>query len=61
MGLGLAEVKGNWKNFNSFIENINKVNPKEVNAVFNKYIQGIRWSYLGDLSKVNSEIFLQKL
>ena len=61
MGLGMAEVKGNWKNFNSFIENINKVNPKEVNAVFNKYIQGIRWSYLGDLSKVNSEIFLQKL
>ena len=61
LGLGMAEVKGNWKNFNSFIENINKVNPKEVNAVFNKYIQGIRWSYLGDLSKVNSEIFLQKL
>ena len=61
MGLGMAEVKGNWKNFNSFIENINKVNPKEVNTVFNKYIQGIRWSYLGDLSKVNSEIFLQKL
>ena len=61
MGLGMAEVKGNWKNFNSFIENINKVSPKEVNTVFNKYIQGIRWSYLGDLSKVNSEIFLQKL
>ena len=60
-GLGMAEVKGNWKNFNSFIENINKVNPKDVNIVFNKYIQGIRWSYLGDLSKVNSEIFLQKL
>jgi len=61
LGLGMAEVKGNWKNFNSFIENINKVSPKEVNTVFNKYIEGIRWSYLGDLSKVNSEIFLQKL
>ena len=60
-GLGVAEAKGNWKNFNTFIDNINKVPAKDVNAVFKKYITGIRWSYLGDLSKVKSEIFLQKL
>lgn len=60
-GLGAAEVKGSWKNFVGFIDNINKVTPKEVNAVFNKYITGIRWSYLGDLSKIDSKVFLQKL
>ncbi len=60
-GLGSAESKGNWKNYNSFIDNMSKVSPKEVNAVFNKYITGIRWSYLGDLSQISSEIFLQKI
>ncbi len=60
-GLGVAEVKGSWKNYMTFIDNINKVPAKDVNAVFKKYITGIRWSYLGDLSKVKSDIFLQKL
>ncbi len=60
-GLGNAEVKGTWKNYVEFINNINKVPAKEVNAVVKKYLTGIRWSYLGDLTKVKSEVFLQKL
>ena len=60
-GLGNAEVKGSYKNYVDFIANINKVPAKDVNAVVKKYIQGIRWSYLGDLTKVKSDIFLQKL
>ncbi|MCF8283679.1 MAG: insulinase family protein [Sphingobacteriales bacterium] len=60
-GLGNAEVKGSWKNYGDFISNINKVPAKEVNAVVKKYVNGIRWSYLGDLSKVKSDVFLQKL
>jgi len=60
-GLGNAEVKGSYKNYVDFISNINKVPAKDVNAVVKKYIQGIRWSYLGDLTKVKSDIFLQKL
>ncbi len=60
-GLGNAEVKGSWKNYVDFIPNINKVPAKDVNAVVKKYVQGIRWSYLGDLTKVKSDIFLQKL
>lgn len=60
-GLGNAEVKGSWKNYGDFISNINKVPAKEVNAVVKKYVQGIRWSYLGDLTKVKSDVFLQKL
>lgn len=60
-GLGVAEVKGTWKNFGAFISNINKVPAKDVNAVVKKYLSGIRWSYLGDLTKVKSDTFLQKL
>ncbi len=60
-GLGINEVKGSYKNFNDFITNINKVPAKEVNAVVKKYLTGIRWSYLGDLTKVKSDTFLQKL
>lgn len=60
-GLGVAEVKGGWKYFVNFRENINKVPEKDVNAVVKKYLTGIRWSYLGDLSKVKSDTFLQKL
>jgi zinc protease len=61
MGLGVNEVKGTYKNFNDFIANINKVPAKEVNNVVKKYLTGIRWSYLGDLTKVKSDTFLQKL
>lgn len=60
-GLGIAESKGTWKNYIDFISNINKVPAKEVNAVVKKYLEGIRWSYLGDLTKVKSDTFLQKL
>lgn len=60
-GLGINEVKGSYKNFNDFITNINKVPAKDVNAVVKKYLTGIRWSYLGDLTKVKSDTFLQKL
>jgi predicted Zn-dependent peptidase len=60
-GLGVAEVKGTYKNYIEFISNINKVPAKDVNAVVKKYLSGIRWSYLGDLTKVKSDTFLQKL
>lgn len=60
-GLGLNEVKGSWKIYTNFIDNINKVPAKDVNAVVKKYLAGIRWSYLGDLTKVKSDTFLQKL
>ena len=60
-GLGNAECKGSWRNYIDFISNINKVPAKDVNAVVKKYVSGIRWSYLGDLTKVKSDIFLQKL
>ncbi len=60
-GLGAAEVKSSYKFFVNFIDNINKVPEKDVNMVFKKYITGIRWSYLGDLTKVKSDTFLQKL
>jgi zinc protease len=59
--LGSSEVKGSWKNAVNFIDNINKVTPKMVNETFNKYITGIRWSYLGKLDQVDSKVFLQKL
>ncbi len=61
LGLGVQEVKGTWKNYENFISNINKTDAKIINATFKKYITGIRWSYLGNPSQMDSKIFLQKL
>lgn len=60
--LGANEIKsGTWRSMTTYIDNINKVPSKQINEVFNKYVTAIRWSYLGDLSKVDSKVFLQKL
>lgn len=57
--LGMNELGGSWKNAESFTEDVNKTNLKEVNTVFTKYTGAIRWTYLGKKSAVKEEDFKQ--
>ncbi|HET7116862.1 MAG TPA: pitrilysin family protein [Hanamia sp.] len=46
--LGTAEILGNWKMDEQLVGKIQKVTPAGMTNVFNKYIHGINWNYLGD-------------
>ncbi len=57
--LGLNELGGTWKNAESFTDDVNKTNLKEVNTVLTKYTGAIRWTYLGKKDAVKEEDFKQ--
>ncbi len=59
--LGSNEIYGSWQNSITIVDKINNVKAKQVNDAFKKYATGIRWSYLGDKSKLDSKLMLQKL
>ena len=59
--LGSNEIYGNWQNSITIVDKIKNVKAKQVNEAFKKYATGIRWSYLGDKSKLDSKLMLQKL
>ncbi|MGV3508982.1 MAG: M16 family metallopeptidase [Sphingobacteriaceae bacterium] len=46
--LGSAEILGDWRIADETAERITKVTLAEMNAVLKKYVNTIRWSYLGD-------------
>ena len=46
--LGQADILGNWKMDEEFIDKIQKTTPADMTRVFKKYIHGINWNYLGD-------------
>lgn len=46
--LGNAEVLGDWRIADETAERITKVTLAEMNSVLKKYVNTIRWSYLGD-------------
>lgn len=46
--LGTAEIFDAWTTQEELPERLAKVTPQQVNDVLNKYINGLRWSYLGD-------------
>ena len=46
--LGSAEILGDWKMSDEFIDKVQKLTPAEMTASFRKYIKGINWNYLGD-------------
>lgn len=46
--LGNAEILGDWKMSDEFIDKVQKVTPADMTEVFKKYIKGINWNYLGD-------------
>lgn len=55
--LGIAEIKGSWKNEISLLDNINAVTLPEMQHTFAQYIDGIKWSYLGDETLADKEAF----
>lgn len=46
--LGNAEVLGDWKMSEEFIDKVQKTTPAEMTNIFRKYLKGINWNYLGD-------------
>ena len=46
--LGSAEILGDWRIADETAERITKVTLTQMNAVLKKYVNTIRWSYLGD-------------
>ena len=46
--LGTAEVLGDWKMSEDFINKVQKTTPDDVTDIFRKYVNGINWNYLGD-------------
>ncbi len=46
--LGNAEILGDWKMSDDFIDKVQKVTPADMTESFKKYIKGINWNYLGD-------------
>jgi predicted Zn-dependent peptidase len=46
--LGNAEILGDWRIADETAERITKVTLAEMNSVLKKYVNSIRWSYLGD-------------
>ena len=43
-----AEILGDWKMSDEFINKVQKLTPADMTASFRKYIKGINWNYLGD-------------
>jgi zinc protease len=48
--LGTAEILDAWTTEEELPERLGKVTPQQVADVLNKYIKGLRWSYLGDIT-----------
>ncbi|MEO9069757.1 MAG: pitrilysin family protein, partial [Ginsengibacter sp.] len=46
--LGNAEILGDWKMSDEFINKVQKLTPADMTKSFSKYIKGINWNYLGD-------------
>jgi predicted Zn-dependent peptidase len=59
--IGSYQCMTSWNDATTYIDQVQKVNIDELNAVFKKYVKAIHWIYLGDVSKVDDQIFLQKI
>lgn len=57
--LGIAEVLGGWQMSDQLPDLVDKVTVDQINRALNKYIVGLRWSYLGnaDQAKDAAEAF----
>lgn len=57
LALGIAEIKGSWKNEITMLDKINAVTLPQLQSAFVKYTGGIKWNYLGDESLADKETF----
>lgn len=60
VALGIAEIRGSWKNEESFLDKINAVSLTQMQTVFTEYADGIKWNYLGDKALSDKEAFERK-
>ncbi len=54
-------LHNNWHRSLTLNNDIKKVTAADLNKVFNKYITNLTWVYQGDPTKVNPELFKQKI
>lgn len=59
LSIGANEIFGNWKNFETFMKDVEKVTVADMNRVFKKYSNSINWMYLGKEADVSKEDFKQ--
>jgi len=59
--LGVAELQFGWERTLTLVEEVNGLTLKDINTTFNKYVKAISWTYLGNESQINKDIYLQKL
>lgn len=59
LSIGTNEISGNWKNFETFMTDVDKVSVADMNRVFKKYSNSINWMYLGKDTEVTKEDFKQ--
>ena len=59
--LGTNENLSTWKNSLKVLDDVQKLSIDDVNRVFKKYTNAIRWVYLGDASAANEKLFTQPL
>lgn len=51
---------GGWKNSFLFLEKIREVRARDITTVAKKYMKNIRFVYVGDTTKIERDIYLQK-
>lgn len=59
--IGSAHIQGGIEMVDSFVDDVYAISLDELNSTFNKYINGVSWSYLGDKSLVDETIFLKDI
>jgi len=59
--LGRAALSGNWKRTEKFLEAVEGLSLEQINAAFKKYAKAINWTYLGDTSIVDKDVFLKPI
>ncbi len=55
--LGVAELKHSWKTGETMLQDLQAVQLKDVQKVFNTYSDGIRWTYLGNEEQADKAAF----
>ena len=59
--LGNNENLSTWKNSLKVLDDVQKLSVADINRVFKKYSNAIRWVYLGDTSLADEKLFNQSL
>ncbi len=59
MSLGTAEIAGDWNMVYALTEKVNALTVDDLNKVFRKYTNAIKWTYLGKKDAAKAEDFRQ--